>query len=138
ALSEQEVSTSPGRGRLSRVISRAGLAEAVVYAVAIVLVVWPGVLHARTQMLGAGDDARYYTWLGWRIGRLIAHGHVIPFHVGDVIHPFGLDLRLLDGYLPSYVCGLFNLLVGPVLAFNLTFVAGAILNVLSARALARR
>jgi len=106
--------------------------------VAILLVVWPGVLHARTQILGAGDDARYYTWLGWRIGRLIAHGHVVPFHVGDVIHPFGLDLRLLDGYLPSYVSGLFNLLVGPVLAFNLTFVAGAVLNVLAARSLARR
>ncbi|MDP9333629.1 MAG: hypothetical protein M3Q30_10010 [Actinomycetota bacterium] len=132
------MSTSPRRGRLSRVVPRAGLAELAVYAVAIALVVWPGVLHARTRILGAGDDARYYTWLGWRVGRLIAHGHVVPFHVGDVIHPFGLDLRLLDGYLPSYVCGLFNLLVGPVLAFNLTFVAGAILNVLSARALARR
>ena len=81
-------------------------------------------LHARTQILGAGDDARYYTWLGWRIGQLIAHGHVVPFHVGDVIPPFGLDLRLLDGYLPSYVSGLFNLVVGPVLAFNLTFVTG--------------
>ncbi len=132
------MSTSPRRDRLSRVVTRSGLAEAAVYAVAITLVVWPGVLHARTRILGAGDDARYYTWLGWRVGRLIAHGHVIPFHVGDVIHPFGLDLRLLDGYLPSYVCGLFNLLVGPVLAFNLTFVAGAILNVLSARALAQR
>jgi hypothetical protein len=117
---------------------RAGLAEVAVYAAAIVLIVWPGVLHARTQMLGAGDDARYYTWLGWRIGRLIGHGHVVPFHDGDVIHPFGLDLRLLDGYLPSYVGGLFNLVTGPVLAFNLTFVAGAILNVLAARALARR
>ncbi len=108
------------------------------YVVAIVLVMWPGIWHARTQILGAGDDARYYTWLGWRMGRLIAHGHLFPFHVGDVIHPFGLDLRLLDGYLPSYVSGLFNLVVGPVLAFNLTFVTGAILNVLAARALARR
>jgi hypothetical protein len=138
-LSEHTGSTSPRRGlRLSPIVSRVGVAEAGAYAVAILLVVWPGVLHARTQMLGAGDDARYYTWLGWRIGRLIAHGHIVPFHVGDVIHPFGLDLRLLDGYLPSYVCGLFNLLVGPVLAFNLTFIAGAIVNVLSARALARR
>jgi MFS family permease len=109
-----------------------------VYASAIMLVVWPGVLHARTQILGAGDDARYYTWLGWKMGRLIAHGRVVPFHVGDVIRPFGLDLRLLDGYLPSYVSGLFNLVAGPVLAFNLAVVAGAILNLLAARALARR
>ena len=115
-----------------------GIAEVAVYVVAILLVVWPAVWHARTQIFGAGDDARYYTWLGWRMGRLIAHGHIVPFHVGDVIHPFGLDLRLLDGYLPSYVSGLFNLIVGPILAFNLTFVMGAILNVLAARALARR
>ena len=72
------------------------------------------------------------------MGRLIAHGHLVPFHVGDVIHPFGLDLRLLDGYLPSYVSGLFNLVAGPILAFNLTFVVGAILNVLAARHLASR
>ncbi|MDQ1379971.1 MAG: hypothetical protein QOJ71_690 [Actinomycetota bacterium] len=118
--------------------SGAGLAEWGVYTIAILLVVWPGVLHARTQIFGTGDDARYYTWLGWHVGRLIAHGHVIPFHMGDVIHPFGLDLRLLDGYLPTYVCGLFNLVAGPILAFNLTFVTGAVLNVVAARSLARR
>jgi hypothetical protein len=113
-------------------------AEVGVYAVAVVLVVWPGILHLRTQILGAGDDARYYAWLGWRMGRQIAGGHVVPFHAAGVIHPFGLDLRLLDGYLPSYVSGLFNLVAGPVLALNLTFVTGAIANVLGARALARR
>jgi hypothetical protein len=129
-------SIAPSRPR--RGISRAGVGEIAAYVVAILLVVWPGILHARTQILGAGDDARYYTWLGWRMGRLIAHGHLVPFHVGDVIHPFGLDLRLLDGYLPSYVSGLFNLFVGPVLAFNLAFVTGAILNVAAARSLARR
>jgi hypothetical protein len=126
-----------GLGDRRRVLAP-GIAEVAVYVVAILLVVWPGVWHARTQILGAGDDARYYTWLGWRMGRSIAHGHLVPFHVGDVIHPFGLDLRLLDGYLPSYVSGLFNLVVGPILAFNLTFIVGAILNVLAARALARR
>ncbi len=122
----------------SRVWRRESRVEVLVYAVAIVLVLWPGILHARTQIVGAGDDARYYTWLGWSMGRLIAHGHVVPFHVGTVIRPFGLDLRLLDGYLPSYVSGLFNLVTGPVLAFNLTFVVGAILDVYAARVLARR
>jgi hypothetical protein len=135
-LSSPEASSREGSAKSRR--GRTGLGEAAVYVIAIVLIVWPGVLHARTQILGAGDDARYYTWLGWRMGRLIAHGHIVPLHVGDVIHPFGLDLRLLDGYLPSYVSGLFNLFVGPVLGFNLTFVTGAILNVLAARALARR
>jgi hypothetical protein len=74
------------------------LAEYGSYALAIVLVCSPGLLHARTQIFGAAT-ARCHTWLGWRMGRLIAHGHVIPLRIGDVIHPFGLDLRLLDGYL---------------------------------------
>ncbi len=137
-MSEQTVSTAARRGYRSRGVPRVALGESGIFALAIMLVVWPGVLHARTQIFGAGDDARYYTWLGWRMGRLIAHGHLLPFHVADVIRPFGLDLRLLDGYLPSYVSGLFNLFVGPVLAFNLTFIAGAILNLLAARSLARR
>jgi hypothetical protein len=124
--------------RLRPRVSIARVAEVGVYTIAILLVVWPGVLHARTQIFGTGDDARYYTWLGWHMGRLIAHGHVVPFHLGDVVHPFGLDLRLLDGYLPTYVIGLFNLVVGPILAFNLAFVTGAVLNIVSARALARR
>ncbi len=63
----------------------------------------------------------------------------MPWHITDVIVPFGgLDLRLLDGYLPTYVAGLFNLVAGPILAYNLTFLTGAVLNVVAARALARR
>jgi hypothetical protein len=123
---------------LTRATDRVGaIAEWIVYAIVVVLVVGPGVFHARTAIVGAGDDARYYTWLGWRIGRLIAHGHVIPVHIRDVIWPSGLDLRLLDGALPSYVSGLFNVLFRPILSYNLTFVTGAILNLISARALAR-
>jgi len=118
---------------------RAGvLVELGTYALAIVLVLWPALVHGRDEMLGGGDDARYYTWLGWRIGRLIAHGHPVPLHIADVISPFGLDLRLLDGYLPSYVSGLYNLVAAPTLAYNLTFVTGAVLNVVCARALGRR
>jgi hypothetical protein len=114
------------------------VAEAAVYVVAVACVVWPAILHARHLILGASDDSRYYTWLGWRMGRLIAHGHVVPLRIPDVISPFGFDLRLIDGYLPSYVSGLYNLFAGPVLAFNFAMVTGAFLNVLGARALARR
>ena len=116
----------------------AAFAEWGIYLLAIVLVMWPALQHARHEMVGASDDARYYTWLGWRMGRLISHGHLVPTRVGDVIAPFGLDLRLLDEYLPSYVTGLYNLVVGPFLAYNLAFVTGAVLNVVAARSLARR
>jgi hypothetical protein len=123
-----------GRARWSPV----ALAEIGVYAIAIAVVLGPGLLHAGTRLVGRSDDGRYYAWLGWEIGRLIAHGHIVPLHVPDVIAPFGLDLRLVDGYLPSYVSGLFNLAFGPYLSYNLTFVAGAVLNILCARSLARR
>jgi len=109
------------------------LAEGVAYASAIAVVLGAAVLHPATRLAGRSDDARYYTWLGWRIGRLIAHGHLVPGRIPDVIAPFGLDLRLLDGYLPSYVSGLFNVVFGPVLSYNLTFVAGAALNLARTR-----
>jgi hypothetical protein len=114
------------------------LAEWSVYALAIVVVLGPGLLHAGTRLVGRSDDGRYYAWLGWAIGRLIAHGHIVPLRIPHVIAPFGLDLRLVDGYLPSYVSGLFNLLFGPFLSYNLTFLTGAVLNLLAARSLARR
>jgi hypothetical protein len=112
--------------------------EVAIYAVTIVLLVWPVPLHFASRIVGASDDTRYYTWLGWRIGKLIASGHVVPTRIPDVIAPYGLDLRLLDGYLPSYVAGLWNLVVGPFAAFNLTVLTGAVLNTIAARSLARR
>ncbi|MGO9872989.1 MAG: hypothetical protein ACLPVY_04245 [Acidimicrobiia bacterium] len=123
---------------MTRHWSGAALAECGAYALAIALVLGPGLVHAGTELIGHSDDARYYTWLGWRLGRLIAHGHLVPMRIPDVIAPFGLNLRLVDGYLPSYVSGLLNVVFGPFLSYNLTFVAGAVLNIVGARSLARR
>jgi hypothetical protein len=116
----------------------ASVVEVLIYAVTVALLVWPAPLHLSSRIIGASDDTRYYTWLGWRIGKLIAAGHIVPTRIPDVIVPFGLDLRLLDGYLPSYVAGLWNLVVGPFTAFNLTVMTGAVLNIVAARSLARR
>ncbi|HET9729521.1 MAG TPA: hypothetical protein VFR41_08890 [Acidimicrobiia bacterium] len=113
-------------------------AEIAAYAFAIIVVLGPALWHARTELVGAGNDSRYNAWLGWRMGRLIAHGHVLPFRVPDVTAPTGLDLRLIDGYLPYYVAGLLNVVMGPTLAHNLTYLIGATANLLSARYLGRR
>jgi hypothetical protein len=82
----------------------------------------PGVLRGR--LVGRSDDCRYYP------GRLgdRSPGRTDRRRRPNVIAPFGLDLRLVDGYLPSYVSGLFNLLFGPFLSYNLTFVTGAVQN----------
>lgn len=113
-------------------------AEWATYAAAVTLFTWPGLVRARGEIIGAGDDARYYAWLGWRIGRELARGNVLPRHLGDAIHPFGFDLALVDGYLPSWVAGLYNVAAGPFLALNLAIATGIVCDLLAARALARR
>ncbi|HYL51703.1 MAG TPA: acyltransferase, partial [Acidimicrobiia bacterium] len=124
--------------RRKRRVTRGAVGEAGAYALAMVVVMWPVFRHIGTRIIGGTDDARYYTWLGWRIGHLIANGDVAPARISDAIVPYGLDLRLLDGYLPTYIAGLYNTVLGPILAFNLTFVTGAALNLLGARSMARR
>ena len=104
----------------------------------VILVCWPAVVSSGGRIVGAGDDARYYRWLGWRMGEAIADGRIVPLHLGAVIAPSGLDLRLIDGYLPSWISGLLNLVASPTVAYNLTFVVGAVANLLAARYLAAR
>ncbi|MFM7224806.1 MAG: hypothetical protein ACKO1Y_05135 [Actinomycetota bacterium] len=105
---------------------------------AVLLVSGPALVFAGSRIVGAGDDARYYRWLGWRIGRAIADGRLVPLRLGGVITPTGLDLRLVDGYLPSWIAGALNLDLSPTAAYNFVFVIGAIANLLAARALAVR
>lgn len=133
SVTDRDLDASTGPRRWA-----APLTEAAAYVLTIALVSWPGPLHFATRIVGASDDARYYTWLGWRLGQLIQSGNVLPTRIPDVIVPFGLDLRLLDGLLPSYVSGLWNLVLGPIASFNAAMVTGTVLNLLAARHLARR
>jgi len=120
----------------ARVVRGAAVAEWAAGALTVALVCWPALVGS--GIVGAGDDARYYRWLGWRMGRTIGEGRIVPLHLAGVISPNGLDLRLIDGYLPSWLAGLGNLVLSPTAAYNLVFVVGAVANLLAARYLAAR
>jgi len=131
----EPVESESGAGSVA--VRRSGVvAEWAAGALTVALVCWPALVGS--GIVGAGDDARYYRWLGWRIGRAIGEGRIVPLHLAGVIAPTGLDLRLIDGYLPSWLAGLANLVLSPTAAYNLVFVVGAVANLLAARYLAAR
>lgn len=113
------------------------LVEALAYAAASIAVTWPLVRDLGGRIVGDGD-AHYYVWLGWRVGRLIAAGQLLPTFVPDVVWPYGFDLRLGEGYLPMMVNGVWNLLAGPVAAYNLSLLTATLLNLWAGRRLAAR
>ncbi|HZB97800.1 MAG TPA: hypothetical protein VE219_04300 [Candidatus Sulfotelmatobacter sp.] len=116
--------------------SRAAWVELGVYAAAAVALYWPVSVHPTTEIPGAGDS-EYYLWQGWRLADLIRHGHILPTFIPDVVWPFGSDLRLSDGYLPSYVGALWNLVASPILANNLALLTAYGLGIWAMRSLAR-
>ena len=104
--------------------------------VALVLL-WPVWLHPTTRYVGVHLDPPYYLWLGWRFGQAFRAGQLLPTHLTGAVHPFGIDTALLDGLAPSWIGGLFNLVTGPILAYNLTLLSGIGANLLAARSLGR-
>ena len=111
------------------------LAELAVYAVTALVLMWPVSLHLGAALAGKGD-VHYYAWLTWRVGQLLRHGS-LPLRIPDVVWPYGLDLRLIDGQLPTLVGGLWNVVTSPFLAFNLTLITGTALNLWAGRRLGR-
>jgi len=81
-----------------------------------------------TSWYGPGD-ANQYIWFGWRFGQAFRSGELIPTVFGDVVVPAGLDVLTIDGVLPLYVLGLLNLLLEPILAYNVLLLGVAVLNV---------
>jgi hypothetical protein len=97
---------------------------------------WPVSLHPAASFVGH-RDASYYMWLTWKLGQLVASGDIFSLRVPDVIVPYGSELLLMDGLLPSLVGGVWNLVAGPFLAFNLTLLTGTLLNMWAGRRLGR-
>jgi hypothetical protein len=97
---------------------------------------WPVSLHPGASFVGH-RDASYYMWLSWKLGQLISGGDIFSLRVPDVIVPYGSELLLMDGPLPSLVGGVWNLVANPFLAFNLTLLTGTLLNMWAGRRLGR-
>jgi hypothetical protein len=112
-----------------------GLAEFTFYVLLALVLMWPVPLHMTSTFAGGGD-ARYYPWLNWAVGNMLKHGR-IGWHVPGVVWPVGSDIRLLDGQLPTLIGGLWNLVAGPFLAYNLGLITATLLNAWAGRRLGR-
>lgn len=107
-----------------------------VYLLVALVMMWPATFRLTEEFVG-WRDANYYMWLSWRLGELIQSWDIFSFRIPDIVYPLGVDLKLLDGQLPSLLGGFLNLFASPILAFNLTFIAGTLLNLWGGRTLAR-
>ena len=107
-----------------------------VYLVVALVMMWPATFRLTEEFVG-WRDANYYMWLSWRLGELIQSWDIFSLRLPDIVYPVGVDLKLIDGLLPSLLGGIFNLFASPILAFNLTLVAGTLLNLWGGSTLAR-
>ena len=106
------------------------------HIVVALLVMWPVTFHMTSAFIG-WRDSNYYMWLSWRTGELLSSGDVFSLQIPDVVHPYGVDVLLLDGHLPTLIGGLWNLVAGPFLAFNLAMVTATLLNIWAGRRLGK-
>lgn len=88
-----------------------------------------------TSRAVGGGDARYWLWQGWRLAELVRDGRS-PFFVPDVIWPYGSNLLIADGALPSLVGMAWNFVLSPVAAYNAAVVTALATSALAARHLA--
>jgi hypothetical protein len=106
-------------------------AEVAVYVGVALLMLWPVTAHLTSRFAG-WKDAQYYTWLNWSVGQMIRSGH-FGLRLPAVVSPYGLDLRLVDGQLPTLIGGLWNAVAGPYLAQNLGLMTATLLNLWAGR-----
>ena len=98
----------------------------------------PGLLHASTELVGRSDDGRYYAWLGWAhrpVDRARASRAAPHPRCDRTVRTRSAARRRLS---PVVRVGSVQSRVRPYLSYNLTFVTGAVLNIVCARSLARR
>lgn len=100
----------------------------------VALMFWP-MSDWSSHLFGGNGDGYNWRWQIWRMSQEFRQWHIFPTRFDDVIAPYGVDLRLNDGYLSMYVGGLWNLITGPTLAYNMTLATSVILNFFSARKL---
>ena len=124
------------RPGLSAARVRAGILERCGYLFIALSMMWPATFHLADKFVG-WRDGNYYMWLSWRVGDLIRAGDIFSLRIPDVVFPFGVDLRLADGLLPTFVGGLFNVFFRPVLAYNLALIFATFLNLWAGRRLAK-
>jgi len=120
----------PGAGTASAIAG-----ELVAYVVTGLAMLWPLSFSLASNIAG-WQDARYYSWLNWRVGRMLASGD-LTLRIRDIVWPYGVDIRLLDGHLPTLIGGLWDVVAQPELAYNLGLLTAIGLNLWAGRRLGK-
>jgi hypothetical protein len=110
-------------------------AELVAYVVTALAMLWPVTFELGSRIAG-WKDARYYSWASWRVGEMLRSGD-LGLRIPDIVWPYGVDIRHVDGQLPTLIGGLWNLVASPELAHNLGLMTGIALNLWAGRRLGR-
>jgi hypothetical protein len=105
------------------------------YVVTALTMCWPLTFDLSSRIAG-WRDAGYYAWANWRAGQMLRSGD-LSLRIRDIVWPYGIDIRHLDGLLPTLVGGLWNLVGSPELAHNLGLLTGVALNLWAGRRLGK-
>jgi len=100
------------------------LIVAVAYAIVVSLMTWPAPLHLSQRLIGNNIDNWIFYWNNWWLERAIREGHNW-FFSPYIFYPQGASLVAhSSSHANSILAFVLKPLVGPVAAFNLTFLLG--------------
>ena len=98
----------------------------------------PGSLHLSRVLLGDGKDTYMHTWFLWDFAQSVAHLHN-PFRTDLILYPMGANLAwATTDPLAGTIALPITLLLGPVLAYNLSILLQLVLSAFFARLLCLR
>jgi hypothetical protein len=98
----------------------------------------PGSLHLGRVLLGDGRDTYMHTWFLWDFAKSVAHGQN-PFRTDLILYPFGANLAwATTDPLAGLIALPISLLLGPVLAYNISILLQLTLSAFFARLLCLR
>lgn len=108
------------------------------YVVLAVVFTLPDSIHPSRALLGRGGDNYLHTWFLWEFARAVVHGQN-PFHTTLILYPIGANLAWATTDILCQIMAMpFSLLLGPVIAYNLTLVLQLALGAFFARLLCQR
>ena len=85
-------------------------------------------VHLSSKAIGTEGDRDWYVFLAWKMGQALRAG-TSPFSLEGLTSPHGFNVFVTDGFLPPLTGGFLNLLLSPVLAYNVLLIASTAIGV---------
>ena len=117
---------------------RGGAIVFLLYVALALVFTLPDSIHPTRALLGRGGDNYLHAWFLWEFARAVVHGQN-PFHTTLILYPIGANLAWATTDILGQIMAVpFSLLLGPVLAYNLSLVLQLALGAFFARLLCKR